>query len=99
MKNPRNYCGVLSCAVQECLVGCNDFCFKLHTFAKFAWKSFLYLLSGKVFTYVPGSTLTGIGLLPCLVIIWSVVWNGVCPYHATSVGSLPSWLECVLDVM
>ena len=45
-----------------------------------------------------GSTLTRIGLLPCLVITWSVVWNDMCPSDATCVGSLPSWLECVLDV-
>ena len=61
--------------------------------------SFVYLLSGMVFTSTPGSNLTGIGLLPCLVIICSVVWNDVCPSDATSMGSLPSWLECVLNVM
>ena len=73
MKNPRNCCGVSLCAVQVCLVGCSDFCFKLPAFVKCAGKSFLYLLKGNGFTSVPGSTLTGIGLLPCFVIIWSVV--------------------------
>ena len=66
---------------------------------KCAGKSFLYMLNRMVLTSGPGSTLTGIGLLPWLVIIWSVVWNDVCPCDATSVGSLPSWLECVLDIM
>ena len=99
MKNPRNCCGMLLYVVQVCHVGCNDFCFKLPAFLKCAGKSFLYVHSGMVFTSVPGSTLTGIGWLPCLVIIWSVEWNDVCPSDATSVGSLPSWLECVLDVM
>ena len=46
MKNPRNCCGVLLCAVQVCVVGYNDFCFKLHAFVKCSGKSFLYLLSG-----------------------------------------------------
>ena len=99
MKNPRNCCGVISCAVRVCLVGCNDFCFQLPAFVKCAGKSFLYLLNGMVFTSTPGSTLTGIGLFPCLVIIWSVVWNDVCPSDATSVSNLPSWLGCVLEIM
>ena len=91
MKNPRICCSVLLCAVQVCLIGCNE--------VKCAEKSFLYLLIEMVFTSVPGSTFTGIGLVSCSVIIWSVVWNDMCPSDATSVGSLPSWLECVLDVL
>ena len=47
--------------------------FKLLALVKCAGQSFLYLLSGNVFTSASGSTLTGIGLLPCSVIIWSVV--------------------------
>ena len=99
MKNPRNCCGVSSCAVQMSLVGCSDFCFKLAAFVKCTGKSFLYLLNGMVFTSMPGSTFTGISLMPYLVIIWSVEWNDVYLCDATSVGSFPSGLECSLDVM
>ena len=73
MKNPRNCCGVSSCTVQVCLVGCSDFCFKLPAFVKCTGKSFMYLLKGMVLTSMPGSTLTGINLLPCLVIIYGAV--------------------------
>ena len=79
MENPRNCCGMLSSAVHMCFVGWIVFCFRFPAFLKCAGNSFLYLLSGIVFTSVPGSTLTGIGLLPCLVIIWSVIWNDECP--------------------
>ena len=90
MKNPRNCWGVSSWALQVCLVGCSIFCFKLPAFVKSVGNSFLYLLSGTVFTSAPGSTFTRIGLLPCLVIICKVVWNDIWPSDATSVDNL-SW--------
>ena len=99
MKNPRNYCGLSSCTVCVCLVGCSDFCFGLPDFMKCAGKSFLYLLNGMMFTSTPGSTLTGTDLLPCVVIIWQVVWNEVCPSVATSVANLSSGLECTVEVI
>ena len=73
MKNPRNCWGVSSCTVYVCFVGCSDFCLKLPAFVKCAGKSFLYLLKGMVLTSMPGLTLTGSDLLPCMVTIWSVV--------------------------
>ena len=66
---------------------------------KCAGKSFLYLPNDIVFTSAPGSTLTGSDLLPCLVIIWRVVWNEVCPSDATSVSNLSSGFECTVEVM
>ena len=66
------------------------FCLKFPAFVKCAGKSLLYLLSGIVLMSASGLTLTGIGLLPCLVIMFSVVWNNVCSSDATSVKSLPS---------
>ena len=99
MKHPRNCCGFPSCAVHVCLVGCSAFCFRLPALGKCAEKFFLYLLNGMVFTSTPRSTLTGIDLLPCLVIIWRVVWNDVCPSEATSVANLFSGLECTVEVM
>ena len=73
MKNPRNCFGLSLCAVYVCLVVCSAFCFRLPDLVKCAGKIFLYLLNGMVFISMPGSTLTGIDLLPCLVIIWRVV--------------------------
>ena len=99
MKNPRNYCGLSLHAVHVCLVGYSDFCLRLPAFVKCAGKSFLYLLNGLVFTSVPGSTLTGIDLLLCLVIIWRVVWNKVCPSDPSLVANLSSGLECIVEVI
>ena len=99
MKNPRNCCGFSLCAVHVCLVRCRNFCLRLPAFVKCAGKSFLYLLNGIVFTSMPGSTLTGIDLLPCLVTIWRVVWNEVCPSDATLVANLSSGLECIVEVI
>ena len=65
MKYPRNLCGMLSCAIQVCVVGCNAFLLKLPDFVKGAGNSFLYLLSGLVLTSAPGYILTGSDLLPC----------------------------------
>ena len=48
---------------------------------------------------MPGSTLTGIDLLPCLVIIRRVVWNDVCPSEATLVANIFPGLECTVEVM
>ena len=59
-------------------------------FMKCGGKTFLYLLSRIVLISVPGLTLNRIGLLPCSVIIWSVVENDLCPSEATSVRSLPA---------
>ena len=52
-----------------------------------------------VFTSMQGLTLTRIDLLPCLVIICTVLWNDVCPSEATSVANLSSGLECTVEVM
>ena len=87
------------CAVQVCLVGCSDFCLRLPAFVKCAGKSFLYLLNDMVFTSMPGSTLTGIDLQPCLVIICRVVWNEVCPSDDALVANLSSGLECIVEVI
>ena len=54
MKYPKNCWGVSSCTAYVCLVGCNAFCFKLPAFVKCAEKSFLYLVTGMVFTSAPG---------------------------------------------
>ena len=82
-----------------CLVGCSAFCFRLPALVKCTGKIFLYLLNGVVFTSMPVLTLTGIDLLPCLVIIWRVVWNNVCPSEATLVANLSFGFECTVEVM
>ena len=99
MKNPRNCCGLSLCAVHVCLVVCSAFCFRLPALVKCAGKIFPYLLNSMVFTSTPGLTLTEIDLLPCLVIIWRVVWNNVHPSEATSVANLFSGLECTVEVI
>ena len=47
----------------------------------------------------PGSIFTRRGLLPWLVIIWSVVWNEVCPSIVVSVTKLVSMLDAVSCVV
>ena len=44
---------------------------------KFFLNSFLYQLSGIVFTSVSGSTFTDMDLAPCLVSTCNVVWKEV----------------------
>ena len=39
---------------------------------------------------MPGSTLTGMGLVPCFVMTCRVVWNEVWPSDAVLVINLPS---------
>ena len=73
MKYPKIFCGLLSCAIPVCVVGCNAFLLRLPNFVKCVGNSFLYLLSGMVLTSVPGSILTGSNLLPCFVIICGIV--------------------------
>ena len=77
MKYPRNFCGVISCAVHMFVVGCNVLLFIFPDFVTCAGNSFLYLLSSTVLIYAPESILTGSGLHPCLVIICSIMWRGM----------------------
>ena len=67
MKCPKHFCGLLSCAIQMCVVGCNAFLSRLPDFVKYAGNSFLYLLCGMVLTSAPESILTGSDLLPCFI--------------------------------
>ena len=97
MMYPKNFCGLL-CATQVCVVGCNAFLWRLPDFMKCAGNSFLYLLSGMVWNFASGSILARSDLLPCFIIICSIVWKEVCPSDVVSVRSLPSWLG-VLKVM
>ena len=60
------------------VVGSNALLFRFPDLVTCAGNSFLYLLRGTVLISAPESTLTGIGLHPCLVIICSVVWKEVC---------------------
>ena len=87
---PKNFCGMLSCAVHMCAVSCNAFLLRLPDFVKCAGNSFLYLLSDMALTSIPGSTLTSIGLHPCFVIICSIVWKEVFPSDVVSARSLLS---------
>ena len=93
MKYPRNFCGVISCAVHMLVVGCNALLFRFPDFVTCAGNSFLYLLSGTMLISAPESTLIGIGLHPCLVIICNMVWKEVCPSDAKSAGRLNSVQE------
>ena len=73
MKYHRYFCGVISCAVHMCVVGCNASFLRLPDFVKCAGNSFLYLLSGTVLISAPESILTGTDLHPCLVSICNIV--------------------------
>ena len=90
MKYPKNCCGLLSLNDHECDVGCSTLFLMFPALVKFFLNSFLYWLSGKVFTSAPGSTFTDMDLAPCLVSTCNVVWKEVSPSDVLSVINCPS---------
>ena len=92
---PKNLCIHQSWDEKFLAVGLTAVSFKASVLVKCLGKILQMQDRGMVLTHAPRSTFTWRGLLPCLVIIWSVVWKDVVPLVAVSLIKLVSMLDKV----
>ena len=98
IKWPRKGCGKPSCDIQVWWVGIRALALGYLDLFKWLGKSVQYLLNGTVLTWVPGSILTTMVLVPFRAGRSRHVYQATWPSEALSVKSLPSaWLPVVME--